>query len=333
MKELFIKCPSCGVILGVKNSKNEAVKKIVCPQCKKQLAVSFEEEKQQSAADLKPLGTLYYGEMPIALQEGVNNTQFPGSDKVSLKVVRLADGGSKCIVQPLAFDGSVKINGEVLQKGDEVVLAKGDRLEIAHVVLYYDKPYSLPVNESKPETKAPQKPNVALESLKSPKSPKGNHTWLYAVVGLMAFAIVAFLLWPKQGEKSQPKSKAADTVTVANPKKKTDSKEIKGEVREQEKREKETSDKPVEASKKARTKYDLEQAALHGDPDAQLELGRELVKCRESHQVILGLNYLRQAQGRGSSEAGRIWHQTVRELQRKATTDSAAYYILMTIDH
>ena len=36
-----IKCPSCGVVLDVTNSKNESVKQITCPQCKSVLQVKF----------------------------------------------------------------------------------------------------------------------------------------------------------------------------------------------------------------------------------------------------------------------------------------------------
>ena len=33
METLRIKCPSCGIVLEVRNSKNEKVKKITCPNC------------------------------------------------------------------------------------------------------------------------------------------------------------------------------------------------------------------------------------------------------------------------------------------------------------
>lgn len=36
-----VKCSNCGIILEVKNSKNEAVKLITCPQCKAPLRVRF----------------------------------------------------------------------------------------------------------------------------------------------------------------------------------------------------------------------------------------------------------------------------------------------------
>lgn len=41
MEAKRIKCPSCGAILDVKNSKSEAVKTIACPQCGATLKVKF----------------------------------------------------------------------------------------------------------------------------------------------------------------------------------------------------------------------------------------------------------------------------------------------------
>lgn len=41
MQTKRIQCPQCGVVLDVKNSKNEEVKQITCPQCKTILQVKF----------------------------------------------------------------------------------------------------------------------------------------------------------------------------------------------------------------------------------------------------------------------------------------------------
>lgn len=38
-----IKCPKCGVVLVVKNTKNEALKSIICPKCKTKLKVPFKQ--------------------------------------------------------------------------------------------------------------------------------------------------------------------------------------------------------------------------------------------------------------------------------------------------
>ena len=45
MQTKRIQCPQCGVVLDVKNSKNEIVKQIFCPSCKSELQVSFEKQR------------------------------------------------------------------------------------------------------------------------------------------------------------------------------------------------------------------------------------------------------------------------------------------------
>lgn len=335
MKELFIKCPSCGTVLGVKNSKNEAVKKITCPQCHQRLAVSFEEELPPSPATPQPLGALYYGEMRIALQEGVNNTQFPGSEKVSLEVVRLADGSSKCMIQPLLSDSAVKVNGESLQKGDKVVLEKGDKLEIDHVVLFYNKPYSLPVDEPKQEKQPTQIPST-------PQNGKKGNGLLYAAIGMIAFALAASLLWSRLKDMPQAKNDT-DSSMVNNPPKEGDAtaggwpilKHGGDEATTPTEKASNTggeNNRTPETTEEETTKYDLERAASHGDTEALLKLGRQLVKDRESNRVILGMNYLHQAALKGSGEANRLWKEMEHALQQRAANDSAAIYILNKID-
>ena len=41
-----IQCPQCGVVLDVKNSKNENIKEITCPSCNSKLNVIFESPKE-----------------------------------------------------------------------------------------------------------------------------------------------------------------------------------------------------------------------------------------------------------------------------------------------
>ncbi len=66
LEELRIKCPSCGIILDVRNSRREAVKRIVCPNCKKQLALDFREQPQE-AVPQQPLTPLYHGQQMLEL--------------------------------------------------------------------------------------------------------------------------------------------------------------------------------------------------------------------------------------------------------------------------
>lgn len=50
MQTKRIKCPSCGVVLDVQNSKNELVKQITCPKCKAVLQVKFPPQQEPMEA-------------------------------------------------------------------------------------------------------------------------------------------------------------------------------------------------------------------------------------------------------------------------------------------
>lgn len=50
MQTKRIKCPKCGVVLDVKNSKNEEVKQITCPSCKTVLQVKFQPQQEPMEA-------------------------------------------------------------------------------------------------------------------------------------------------------------------------------------------------------------------------------------------------------------------------------------------
>lgn len=100
MEEKMIKCPSCGAVLSVRNSKNEAVKLITCPQCKAKLSVKFKKQNPQEPleahtylAESQPKqtgGETQYG--PTANNgetqlggnyQGNGETRLPGSDSHS----------------------------------------------------------------------------------------------------------------------------------------------------------------------------------------------------------------------------------------------------------
>lgn len=49
-----VKCSNCGIILEVKNSKNEAVKLITCPQCKAPLRVRFQPQQPLEVETVLP---------------------------------------------------------------------------------------------------------------------------------------------------------------------------------------------------------------------------------------------------------------------------------------
>ena len=70
MQTKRIKCPQCGVVLDVKNSKNEEVKQITCPQCKTILQVKFTPQQEPIEAPT------YYAPKQSSVDNGV--TQLPG---------------------------------------------------------------------------------------------------------------------------------------------------------------------------------------------------------------------------------------------------------------
>ena len=50
MQTKRVKCPHCGVVLDVKNSKNETLKQITCPQCQSLLQVKFNPDEEPLTA-------------------------------------------------------------------------------------------------------------------------------------------------------------------------------------------------------------------------------------------------------------------------------------------
>ena len=84
MQTKRIQCPQCGVVLDVKNSKNETVKEITCPSCKSMLKVSF--ERVQEPLDAR---TYYAPKGPVNESEtilGDRNT-IKQNEKLSVSLV------------------------------------------------------------------------------------------------------------------------------------------------------------------------------------------------------------------------------------------------------
>lgn len=300
MEELRIKCPSCGIVLEVRNSKNEAVKQITCPNCKKQLAVTFREEP-------KP------------------------AQYVEIKMVQLADGSQKTIVRALTDDHEVKVNGERLMKDDEVVLAPGDSLEIDGKPQFTPmaEPKSTPAPTPTPAAKAPtpvapktaeSKPTTPTPIVSGPK----HNNW-YLSIALIAAIVVAFVLWQKFSEskpEDAPQKPIADTIaTPLHPEKKTEEKKNKKEVKKDETK----SEDQSQSSKQSLTEmseYDLERLAMKGDAEAQCLLGKRWVNKGDSINVVKGMKYLKQAANNGSIEARTALRKVYATLQQSATNGS-----------
>lgn len=318
LEQLRIQCPSCGIVLDVRNSKHEAIKRITCPNCHKQLAVDFQEEEKPEIP-LKPLEALYYGEMRIDLQEGTNQIPLPACDALEIKVVRLKDGNSKCLVHALNDEPAVLVNEEALGKEDEVALSIGDEIKIGETILTYGQ-------QGKGLPSPPPTPPV-------PKAPK-HRRWPYVMIALAAMAVCMYAIKHFNTKKVEnPLVEVADTPTSkhienndppSNPP--TDNSGHQVEIIEEE------VVKEVDYTKLSQ--YDLVQLANKNDARAQYELGKHYLKGEGSNTVVLGINYLKEASRNGLSEAQTTLINVINRLQRKADNgDSIAYQILMSIDN
>ena len=321
METLRIKCPSCGIVLEVRNSKNEKVKKITCPNCQKQLAITFGD----MAA---PVGSLYEGTTRYQLNEGANAIPGIPSGLVELRVVRLKDGTPKHILRALTGEQKVSVNGQSLMQDDEVVLQRGDDLRIDVKSFTFDKPGESRPQPSidKPHQEEKSKPKQISETKPEPKSKK---TWLLPLLAFVAVFLLVLFLWPVN-KAEQPREEAIDTIVKV-----IKEKDPKQPVRQKTKQEPKKDVQPEKNTSDLTSMdlYSLELLANKNDVSAQYELGQRLVRSSGSKNVVLGINWLHKASLNGSSQARQLKSKAVRSLQTKAAQgDSIAYYILNSID-
>ncbi len=293
IEELRIKCPSCGVILDIRNSRHEAVKKITCPNCKKQLAVDFREQEEPKPA---PLGALYYDQLRIDLHEGVNQISIPDCEHLELNVVLLSDGSSKCMVRPLSAEHPVLLNGQPMEIDDQVVLAMGDELKIGNTTLTYGQS-SDPGNDDPTKIVPPPQP----------KPKKNISRWLIGGSALIAALVCVILLWPKSSktiidgnEEKEKMETRIDTPIVMPPyperTKPGRPRAITGPTQTTQPTEKAVSISDLSDS-------ELEVLASQNDVEAQYILGMRLAKRSGATNVKNGIKLLRSASANGSSKA------------------------------
>lgn len=326
MEMLRIKCPACGIILEVKNSKHEAVKKITCPNCKKQLAVTFADNPKPSIKP-QPIGHLYEEQTAIQLFEGVNPVPHVASGLVELRVLRLADGSCKHILRALTAEQKVLVNGQPLQQEDEVVLSRGDELEIDLQHFTFNKPG---------KTQLPPTPPVEKTEPSMPELPESNHRiWLI----LAGIVVLLGVLWWAVSALHHPEMTMPRDLDTAFVKKDTvkPAKTTKQEPKETLKAKEPKKTEPLSEQKSDMTSmslYSLELQANKNDVDAQYELGKRLVHSSGSKNIIMGINWLRKASRNGSSQARQTMYKALNSLKNKAAQgDSVAIYILNSIEH
>lgn len=293
MESLKIKCPSCGIILEVTNSRNEAVKRIVCPYCKKTLAITFRSEtKPAHDIVMAALPALYYGQMRIALQEGQNQIPLPDAECFTVRVVRLKDGNCKCLVSTKR-ENAVQLNDEYLLLGDEVALSDGDLLRFGDTVLSFNKPV---------EEKIVQTP--------LPPPPKKKPWWIAVAACIVAIALIT-AFWSKEKkvvEKFPPIKKEVKKDTLPPTTCPTGTTIGGGN----------NGGGTIIDPPHRPSDLELEMLALKGDVEAQCELGRRWINTNDSVNIVKGSNYLKMASRNGSSEARKILYEV------KATLRDAA---------
>lgn len=318
MESLKIKCPSCGIILEVTNSRNEAVKRIVCPYCKKTLAITFhDEEKPKQKTDMVALPALFYGQMRIALQEGQNQIPLPETEDLVIKVARLKNGNCKCLVSTKR-ENAIRLNDEYLLLNDEVALSDGDLLRIGKTVLSFNKPVETSVDN--PATPQPTKPKINVDPQKK------SHLWV-AVAACIAAMVLIAVLWPKE-EKAVEKVIPEKKVELKDTFLKTS--ETSGTSTDGRKKGGDNGDVNNDDVNRIKTSvsidyanlgdYDLEDYARKGDIHAQYELGKRWVNIKDSINIVKGTNYLKLASRNGSSEARRAL-QNVKSTLRNAANN------------
>ena len=111
MQTKRIQCPQCGVVLDVKNSKNEEVKQITCPQCKSVLQVKFTPQQAPIEAPT------YYAPKKSSVDNGA--TQLAGGSYGATQLV--SSSPKKCQSAQLVYDGI----GYDLEEGENIVGRKG----------------------------------------------------------------------------------------------------------------------------------------------------------------------------------------------------------------
>ena len=330
METLRIKCPSCGIVLEVRNSKNEQVKKITCPNCQKQLAITFGD----MAA---PVGSLYEGSTRYQLNEGANAIPGIPSGLVELRVVRMKDGTPKHILRALTGEQKVSVNGQSLMQDDEVVLLQGDDLTIEAKTFTFDKP-----GESRPEpqlnygdrsrdSEQNHGPVPVIQPKPQPKSKRQPKALLLSFLAIVAVFLLVLFLWPVN-KVEQPKTDSLDSIVKASTKViKEKEKAPKQPVRQEAK--KDVQPEKVTSDMTSMDLYSLELLANKNDVAAQYELGKRLVHATGSKNVVMGINWLHKASLNGSFQALQLKTKAVRSLQdRAAHGDSVADYILNSID-
>lgn len=172
METKRIKCPGCGVLLDVRNSQNETVKMITCPQCKSQLRVNFPQNngetqyvgsfpsngddtvymgRQQAA--VSP-GYLVYGAQSYPLQLGMNvvgrkastsqatvqiatDDRYMSRQHLNIHVNKVTEEKVRVVVSNEHNKNATYVNGQLLDEGDQLVITDGSTIKMGNTTVTY----------------------------------------------------------------------------------------------------------------------------------------------------------------------------------------------------
>ena len=175
MQTKRIKCPKCGVVLDVKNSKNETIKQITCPSCSSSLQVKFELQEEPieahtyyapkasdnigatilaTASKTHKSAYLFYNGIEFSLEIGENiigrkgNTsnatvQIPTDDRFMsrqhcrINVISLSDGTLKVTLRDYQNKNMTSVNGMVISQGDEIRLSNDDKITMGNTTIIF----------------------------------------------------------------------------------------------------------------------------------------------------------------------------------------------------
>ena len=167
-----IKCPGCGVILRVTNSKNEAEKRFNCPNCGKHIVIPFykiKPEDGETQLDGQPgtqatqiggqsvdqhscyllcngkkyglaIGCNSVGRRAMSSNADVQidiDDRFFSREHMLINVRRLPDGSIKVDISNYKNKNVTRVNDIELEQGDAIVLHDGDRIFVGTTTLVF----------------------------------------------------------------------------------------------------------------------------------------------------------------------------------------------------
>lgn len=166
-----IKCPGCGVVLKVTNSKDEPEKRFVCPKCGKRIVVPFyklKPEDGETQLDGKegsqstqmcgdelmqscyllcegkeyelPIGSNTVGRLAttsIADVQIDTDDLFMSREHAVINVRRLPNGGLKIDISNFKNKNTTKVNGVQLEHDDAIVLHDDDTVEMGNTTFTF----------------------------------------------------------------------------------------------------------------------------------------------------------------------------------------------------